>query len=387
MNADGKSRILIVDDFPENIQMLMETLKDEYIFQAAKNGERALRLARSDPPPDLILLDIMMPDMDGYEVCRRLKADARTREIPVIFVTARDANEDEEEGFRLGAADYIAKPFQPAIVRVRVRNQTERRRAEARIRQLKKAESLGQMAAAVAHRYNNLLAVIMGNLDMAAMETITPPDRRTFLTAAMEATQRAADIGRSMLAYLGQIDTPKAPLDLGSVCRKWLDDLRPELPPGAALNVRLEAPSLMVRANADQMRHVLENLTRNAREALVDDAGVISVSLKRASWEEISSTNRFPTDFQPRATDHAVLEVADNGAGIPAADIEKLFDPFFSTRFPGRGLGLAVALGIVKSHGGCMTVASTPGKGTVSKVWLPLSAGENDQETGDGPWF
>ncbi len=387
MNADGKSRILIVDDFPENIQMLMETLKDEYIFQAAKNGERALRLARSDPPPDLILLDIMMPDMDGYEVCRRLKADARTREIPVIFVTARDANEDEEEGFRLGAADYIAKPFQPAIVRVRVRNQTERRRAEARIRQLKKAESLGQMAAAVAHRYNNLLAVIMGNLDMAAMETITPPDRRTFLTAAMEATQRAADIGRSMLAYLGQIDTPKAPLDLGSVCRKWLDDLRPELPPGAALNVRLEAPSLMVRANADQMRHVLENLTRNAREALVDDAGVISVSLKRASWDEISSTNRFPTDFQPRATDHAVLEVADNGAGIPAADIEKLFDPFFSTRFPGRGLGLAVALGIVKSHGGCMTVASTPGKGTVSKVWLPLSAGENDQETGDGPWF
>lgn len=387
MNADGKSRILIVDDFPENIQMLMETLKDEYIFQAAKNGERALRLARSDPPPDLILLDIMMPDMDGYEVCRRLKADARTREIPVIFVTARDANEDEEEGFRLGAADYIAKPFQPAIVRVRVRNQTERRRAEARIRQLKKAESLGQMAAAVAHRYNNLLAVIMGNLDMAAMETITPPDRRTFLTAAMEATQRAADIGRSMLAYLGQIDTPKAPLELGSVCQKWMDDLRPELPPGAALNVRLEAPSLMVRANADQMRHVLENLTRNAREALVDDAGVISVSLKRASWEEISSTNRFPTDFQPRATDHAVLEVADNGAGIPAADIEKLFDPFFSTRFPGRGLGLAVALGIVKSHGGCMTVASTPGKGTVSKVWLPLSAGENDQETGDGPWF
>ena len=376
MNANGKSRLLIVDDIPENIQMLMETLKDEYIFLAAKNGERALRLARSDPPPDLILLDIMMPGMDGYEVCRRLKADSRTRDIPVIFVTARDANEDEEEGFKLGAADYIAKPFQPAIVRVRVRNQAERQRAETRIRQLKKAESLGQMAAAVAHRYNNLLAVIMGNLDMAAMETITPPDRRTFLTAAMDATQRAAEIGRSMLAYLGQIDTPKAPLDLGSVCRRWLADARPELPSGAALNVRLDDPPLMVRTNADQMRQVLENLTRNAREALVDDAGVISVLLKRASWEEISSTNRFPTDFQPRATDHAVLEVADNGAGIPAADIEKLFDPFFSTRFPGRGLGLAVTLGIVKSHGGCMTVVSTPGKGTISRVWLPLSAGE-----------
>ncbi len=376
MNADGKSRLLIVDDMPENIHMLMETLKDEYIFLAAKSGDRALRLARTDPAPDLILLDIMMPGMDGYEVCRQLKADSRTRDIPVIFVTARDSNEDEEEGFKLGAADYIAKPFQPAIVRVRVRNQTERRRAETRIRQLKKAESLAQMAAAVAHRYNNLLAVIMGNLDMAAMEMIDPPDRKTFLNAAMEAAQRAADIGRSMLAYLGQNDIPKAHLELGSVCRKWLDDVRTELPPAAALNARLDHPPLMVRANADQIRQVLENLTRNAREALADDAGVISVSLKRASWEEISSTNRFPTDFQPRAADHAVVEVIDNGAGIPAADIEKLFDPFFSTRFPGRGLGLAVALGIVKGHGGCITVASAPGKGTMAKVWLPLSAGE-----------
>ena len=128
MNADGKPRILIVDDIPENIHMLMETLKDEYIFLAAKSGDRALRLARADPPPDLILLDIMMPGMDGYEVCRRLKADSRTRDIPVIFVTARDANEDEEEGFKLGAADYISKPFKPDEILLKLGQIEERNR-------------------------------------------------------------------------------------------------------------------------------------------------------------------------------------------------------------------------------------------------------------------
>ncbi|MCA1945013.1 MAG: response regulator [Desulfovibrio sp.] len=123
--AASQSRVLIVDDTPENIQVLMETLRGEHALQAAKDGEKALRLAFAEPHPDLVLLDIMMPGMDGYEVCRRLKADVRTRDIPVLFITALSEEEDEARGLALGAVDYITKPFRPGLVKMRVRNQLE----------------------------------------------------------------------------------------------------------------------------------------------------------------------------------------------------------------------------------------------------------------------
>jgi len=116
-----KPTLLIVDDMPENIDVLRAILKDDYRLKVATNGERALALCREEPLPELVLLDVMMPGMDGYEVCRRLKADARTRRIPVIFVTAMNEIEDELKGLELGAVDYLTKPVHPAIVKARVR--------------------------------------------------------------------------------------------------------------------------------------------------------------------------------------------------------------------------------------------------------------------------
>ena len=121
-------RALIVDDEPGNLQALAKLLKEEARVQVAKNGEKALEIAAGDPPPDLILLDIQMPGIDGYEVCHRLKQDPQTSDIPVIFVTARDSASDEEQGLSVGAVDYIAKPFYPAIVRARVRTHLDLKR-------------------------------------------------------------------------------------------------------------------------------------------------------------------------------------------------------------------------------------------------------------------
>lgn len=115
-----KSTILVVDDTPDNLTLMSGLLKDNYRVKIANNGERALKIAQSDTPPDLILLDIMMPEMDGYEVCRRLKADSKTRDIPVIFLTAKTEVVDETHGFELGASDYITKPISPPIVLARV---------------------------------------------------------------------------------------------------------------------------------------------------------------------------------------------------------------------------------------------------------------------------
>ena len=124
---DGKLMILLVDDAPTNIQMLNETLKDGYHLFFATNGRDALRIA-SESLPDLILLDVIMPEMDGYEVCRKLKADPILRDVPIIFITAMSQQEDEAIGLELGAVDYIAKPFNPTIVRLRIRNQIELKR-------------------------------------------------------------------------------------------------------------------------------------------------------------------------------------------------------------------------------------------------------------------
>jgi putative two-component system response regulator len=117
----SRPTVLVVDDTPENIDVLNGILQEDYNVRVATTGDKALQIARSDAPPDVILLDVMMPSIDGYEVCRRLKADYQTQRIPVIFVTAMNEIEDETRGFELGAVDYIAKPVSPAVVRARVR--------------------------------------------------------------------------------------------------------------------------------------------------------------------------------------------------------------------------------------------------------------------------
>jgi phosphoserine phosphatase RsbU/P len=118
--TEEKKTILVVDDAPSNIQVVNSILKDTYKIRIATNGAKALELVGVDPPPDLILLDIVMPGMDGYEVCTRLKSSPGTRDIPVIFLTGQTETEDETRGFEVGAVDYIHKPFSPAVVKARV---------------------------------------------------------------------------------------------------------------------------------------------------------------------------------------------------------------------------------------------------------------------------
>lgn len=122
MNSENKSKILVVDDERMNLNILSDLLIDEYKVILAKNGEQALERAWSDNPPDIILLDVMMPEMDGYTVLHKLKDDERTKNTPVIFITALDSIEDEAAGLEKGAMDYIRKPFHPPIVKARIKN-------------------------------------------------------------------------------------------------------------------------------------------------------------------------------------------------------------------------------------------------------------------------
>ena len=252
--------------------------------------------------------------------------------------------------------------------------EADKEKLEAQNRQLQKSESLGRMAAAIAHYFNNQFEVVIANLEMAIYELpqgMGPVDR---LTSAMQATEKAAEMSGLMLTYLGQATGKSEPLDLSEACRQVLPNLQSVMPGKVALETDLASPGPVINANATKIHQVLTNLVTNAWEAVGESSGTIHLNIKTVRPAEVPVLHRFPIDWQPQDCAYACLEVVDTGCGVTHKDIEKLFDPFFSSKFTGRGLGLPVVLGIVKAHGGAVTVESKLGRGSKFRVFLPVSA-------------
>jgi len=183
-------------------------------------------------------------------------------------------------------------------------------------------------------------------------------------------------MGGLMLTSLGQTSGKREPLDLSETCRQVLSKLRTVMPANVVIETDLASPGPVINANANTIQQVMTNLATNAWEAFGESRGAIHLNVKTVSNAEIPASHRFPIDWQPQDHAYACLEVADADGGIAGNAIEKLFDPFFSTKFAGRGLGLPVVLGIVKAHGGAVTVESEPGRGSKFRVFLPVSAEE-----------
>jgi len=253
------------------------------------------------------------------------------------------------------------------------RMEAEKMEFEVRNRQLQKVESLGLMAGAIAHHFNNHLHVVMGNLEVT-MNDLPPRDSVIFetLTEAMKAAHRAAEVSGLMLTYLGQTTRKHEPIDLSKTCRQSLSLLQNIIPNKVTVAPEIPSTGPTIRADAGQIQQVLTNLVTNAWEAVGENDGTIRLTVNTFSLKDIPVLNRFPIDWQPKEGFYACLEVADTGCGITNTDIEKLFDPFFTTKFTGRGLGLSVVIGIVQTHGGSVTVESEPGRGSVFRVFLPV---------------
>jgi len=248
----------------------------------------------------------------------------------------------------------------------------ERERLEAQNRQLQKAESLGRMAGAIAHHFNNQLQAVMSSLEFAMVDLPANVGPARDVADALQSARDAAKLSHLMLTYLGQTVSKREPLDLSRVCHKGLTLLRAVLPEGTRLESELPSPGPAIHADANQVQHILTNLVTNAWEACGNAGAVIHLTVSAVSATAMATAHRFPIDFQPKDTNYACLEVADKGCGIPSGDIEKIFDPFFSTKFPGRGMGLAVAIGIVRSHKGAIIVQSAPGRGSAFRVYFPI---------------
>ena len=502
--------ILIVDDDAESRALLAAILSAEgYEARAADGGELALA-SIAVRQPELILLDMRMPGMDGLEVCRRLKQTANTRDIPVMFLSASGELQERVEGLRLGAVDFVTKPFQREELLARVRTHlelgllradlekkvaeraAELRESEERFRamadaapimiwtagvdklctffnrgwleftgrslltelgngwaegvhaddlerclatyntafdsrgdfqmeyQLRRAdgeyrwvldrgvprfsggdfagyigsaiditdlkrhhgrmlatqklESLGVMAAGVAHDFGNLLTGIFCEVDLALSEMPPESAGREYVERIGTRATYATEIVDLLMTSAGGGADPGVmePLDFSFLVKQLLRLMNVSISQRAVIRTNLANDLPPVKGNPGQLRQVVMNLITNASEALADEDGSITVTTDKTCLGEMIGGD---FDNLP-AGEYVRLIVSDTGCGMNSETHARIFDQFFTTKSSGRGLGLAVVHGIVRSHRGVIHVASTPGIGTTFEVLFP-AVGQN----------
>jgi signal transduction histidine kinase len=368
--------LLLVDDEERNLSLLESFLSPHgWRTSRALEGETALRLAAAEAP-DCILLDMMLPGLDGFEVCRRLKADPATSLIPVIMVTALQKCEDRARGLEAGADDFISKPVNPEELRARVRSLLRLRflheELAERLRQLRAAEALRQqLTHLLIHDLNGPLSALKVNLSilLAGLEEPLRPQQQAILTNALGNAEHLSRLIRTLLDIArleeGRLPVKQEPLSLaalaGAACREQEAAFRAK---GVTLEEALPPDLPPVLGDEDLLSRVLDNLLRNALE-FTPAGGRVTVSAGGGAGG-------------------VTLSVRDTGQGIPAAFREKIFDKFAQAEVGaqggrrGTGLGLTLCRLAVEAHNGRIWVESAEGRGSCFFVALPGAGEEAD---------
>ncbi|MBP0002851.1 MAG: hybrid sensor histidine kinase/response regulator [Cyanobacteria bacterium SBC] len=421
--------ILVVDDTAANLEVVSQVLEDAgYDVATAIDGERALKVTHNHPP-DLILLDVQMPEIDGFAVCQQLKSDPTTAEIPIVFMTALGDTESKIKGFDLGAVDYITKPFEEKELLARVKthvqlwqwNKSLENRVEERTFELKKAldrlqqsqlqlvqsekmSALGNLVAGVAHEINNPVSFIGCNLQPAReyirdlfglidlyQEKYPNPDRdiedeidaidleyiREDLLKLIESIAMGADrigqISRSLRTFSRNDADRTVDFDIHEGLDSTLLILKHRLkandrrPEIEVVKYYSDVPS--VRCFPGQINQVFMNLIANAIDALEEQ------SRERSFKEILDDPNQIIIQTDVR-DEGVVVRITDNGVGMPEDIQKRIFEQGFTTKEVGKGTGLGMAIAyqiVTEKHNGTMVCSSELGKGTTFTLMLPLS--------------
>ncbi|MGK7877790.1 MAG: response regulator [Xenococcaceae cyanobacterium] len=425
--------ILIVDDRVDHLHLLSTTLSERgYKVRGAIKGKMALRAARS-APPDLIVIDIRLPDMSGYELCERLKADAQTREIPVIFLSALDEVLDKVKAFAIGGLDYITKPFEVEEVLVRIENQLAIRKLQKQLREqaqmlseqntllqkeiyehkqteaaLKKeirhrasveaelieakeaAEAANrtksEFLARMSHELRTPLNAILGFSEMMTLYSSLSTEDREHLGIINSSGEHLLELINDILTMskieVGRISLNENGFNLYSL----LDFLEEMLQPKVSskdLHLTFErTPDVpqYVQGDESKLRQVLINLLENAIK--FTEAGRVTLRARMGNGEESAQSPRPRTPSCGRVPNPQIpitFEVEDTGPGIVPDELDNLFEPFMQTEtgrksLQGTGLGLTISQKFVQLMGGDITVSSTPGKGTIFRFDVLVSS-------------
>ncbi len=404
-----KPTILVVDDMPNNLDVVRETLTTQgYTATTAISGERALKRLQKHVP-DLILLDVQMPGIDGFETCRQIKNHPQWKTIPIIFLTALTDTDSIFKGFSLGAVDYISKPFQAAELLARVHTHLQLRSlskdleqtlsglkaTQAQLIQSEKMSSLGKMVAGIAHEINNPIGFIIGNLEhlggyfedlkgLLELYQQEYPQPQPSIQASQEnidldfLMQDVTKILRSMdggsdriqqivlsLRNFSHLDEASCKVaDIHNGIDSTLSIVQHRLgatdqsPP---INIiRNYGPLPSIRCYPKQLNQVFLNIINNAIDAIREDP-------------EPRETPEICIHTDVIENQQIWISITNNGQSITAADKKRIFDPFFTTKPIGSGIGLGLfaSYSIIQKHGGTLTVSSQPQNATTFEITLP----------------
>ncbi len=411
--------LLIVDDNPTNLSVLCEALSIEgFRFRVAVDGESAIALAERNRP-ELILLDVQMPGIDGFETCRRLKANPVTQNIPIIFTTALADTESKTKGFSLGAVDYIPKPFaqEEVIARVRVHLQVKQlteslekqvsdrtaalQQIQVQLVQQEKLSTLGELIAGVAHEINNPLSFITSNIppleeyfgainkilqlyqqdypnptakistaiDELDLEFILE-DITKILNSLKLGSERIQNLSTSLRNFYRSDSDEKLLADLHQGLDSTLMILQHRLKGNGdrpAIEV-IKSYGILPEINCylGQMNQVFMNILANAIDAL-DEALILGKISDKIPQIQITT--------EVDSEQWVVIRIADNGTGIPESVKQRLFEPLFTTKPVGKGTGLGLSIAhqiVLEKHNGTLEVNSQMGMGTEFTIRIPI---------------
>lgn len=370
----GTPAILVVDDSPLMLEMLRSVVESlGYSAIEATDGQQALDIVKVQPP-DCVLLDVSIPGMDGFQLCRQIKALHRDIHIPVIFVTSERALSSQLQGYESGADDYVTRPVirEQLIAKIQAQMRTKTlhdrlRTANAKLKQAQRTlmrserlKAIGQLAAGLAHDFNNVLGSILGHAQVLQSRAPQPEILRG-LQAIEAIAQEGAETIRRLQSFSQPPPRPEefTPVDIAEVLEDslamtrvlWKDEA--DIRGVRYLIEKNIAPNLTLRSSAADLREVFTNLLINAFEAM-PRGGTLTISACRRGEAEI------------------LVEIRDTGVGI-APDLQRrIFDPFFTTKpDSGAGLGLSIVYGIVTRLSGRIDLLSRPGSGSTFRVLLP----------------
>jgi len=367
-HAHRRQRIILtVDDEPDNIEIVAEALKPQYTVKAAINGRIALKVATGQPPPDLILLDIMMPEMDGMEVLGKLKKNPRTAAIPVIFVTAKWTNDEVAAGLAAGADDYIVKPIQPTILKARIETQLRLKDAADALREqldltvahIRLQEDIDRM---VRHDIRNPLTAIIGYADELGEQGYLTPVQQELREKIEQAAFTVSELVNFSVELLrierGEYQPKLAPVNLVDLTHRVMRDLQPLARAGTVelLLLEYEQPEVLIASGERLLVYtILANLIRNAIEA-TNARGSVRIGFEHG-------------DGQVRVR-------VMNKALVPTAIRERLFEKGATFgKEDGSGLGTYSAKLMAEVLGGSISFISTEKERTCFSVTLPAHHG------------
>lgn len=410
--------ILLVDDRPENLLSLEALLVDStYDLVRATSGNEALLLTLKHDFA-LVLLDVQMPEMDGFETAELMRAHPKTRHIPIIFVTAGTKDlRFQFKGYDCGAVDYLAKPIEPLFLQSKVRifaelyrqrteleqykrnleevvqqrtaevlsmaedlkmsneqlkwDATEQKRMEEQIRQTQKMDVIGQLAGGVAHDFNNMLTAILGSAELLERHVAGNSAALKLLGSIQLAASRSADLTGQLLNFSRKGQKNVVHVHIDTIINEAILLLKRTISKRINLQSRLVARDCYVNGDPALIQNALLNLGVNARDAMPED-GTITFSTANV---ELDAAFCRSSPFSILPGPYIEISVSDTGAGMTKELIQHIFEPFFTTKGIGKGtgLGLAAVYSTITDHHGCIGIFSEPGVGSIFKLYLPLS--------------